>query len=53
MFTKKYMEDHYNDVIKLLELLCEKCNLTLCKECYVIDCDGRDSNFEFVLGKRL
>ena len=48
-FTKDYMEKHYTEVVKLLELICRKCGLVLYRECAVIDCDGRDSACEFVL----
>lgn len=48
-FTKNYMEKHYNNVVKLLELICKKCGLVLYKDCLVVDCDGRDSACEFVL----
>lgn len=52
-FTKDYMEKHYKGVLNLLELICQKCNLVLCKDCLVIDCDGRDSACEFVLTKEV
>lgn len=48
-FTKDYMEEHYKGVVNLLELICQKCNLVLYKDCQVIDCDGRDCTCEFVL----
>ena len=48
-FTKDYMEEHYKGVVNLLELICQKCNLVLYKDCQVIDCDGRDCACEFVL----
>ena len=51
-FTKDYMEQHYIGVIKLLELICQKCGLVLFKDCLVIDCDGRDSACEFVLTQK-
>jgi len=49
MFTKTYMSNCYNQVLNFLELLCYKCGLVLCKECQIIDCDGRDAACEFVL----
>lgn len=48
-FTKNYMEQHYNGILNLLELICKKCGLVLFKDCLVIDCDGRDCACEFVL----
>lgn len=50
-FTRDYMKKHYNGVVGLLELICEKCGLVLFKDCLVIDCDGRDGACEFVLTK--
>ena len=49
MFTKNYMEQHYNGVLRLLELICRKCGLVLFKDCLLIDGDGRNSACEFVL----
>ena len=52
-FTKDYMEQHYNGVIKLLELICNKCGLALFKDCQVIDCDGRDCACECVVTQQI
>lgn len=51
-FTKNYIQKHYNGVMELLELICQKCGLVLYKDCMVIDCDGRDSACEFVITKK-
>ena len=49
IFTKEYMHKAYTETLKLLELLCQKCNLVLCKDCWVVDSDARDFACEFVI----
>ncbi len=51
MFTKTHMEKCYQGVIAFLELLCEKCELVLNKDCQIIDCDGRDLLCEYIVTK--
>lgn len=53
LFTKEYMEQQYNGVYKLLELICEKCGLVLCKDCNIITNDGIDPEYEFVAQSHL
>lgn len=49
MFTKTYMQELYDGVLKTLELICKKCGLVMYNDCGVIDCDGRDEACEFVI----
>ena len=52
-FTKDYIKKHYKGDLKLLELICKKCGLVLYKDCYIIDCDGRDCACEFILTQEM
>jgi hypothetical protein len=49
IFTKTFMEKAYNGVLDFMEMLCQKCGLMMCKECEVLDCDGRDEKCEFII----
>ena len=49
IFTKEHMYKAYTETLKFLEILCQKCNLVLCKDCWVIDSDARDYACEFVI----
>ena len=51
-FTKDYLEYHYNEVLKLLELICRKCGFELFVDCGVITNDGVDPDYEFVTTPR-
>ena len=51
LFTKDYMENGYKSVMKVLDLICEKCGFAVYKDCQVIDCDGRDSLCEFIVNR--
>ena len=53
MFTKTYIQNCYDGVIALLEVICQKCGLVLYKNCQVIDCDGRDGACAFVLPQQV
>ena len=53
IFTKTFMEKAYDGVLDFIEMLCQKCGLMMCKECEVLDCDGRDALCEFVVDKTL
>lgn len=51
MFTKTYMNNCYEGVLSLLNLICEKCGLVINPKCGVIDCDARDCLCEFIVTK--
>ena len=51
MFTKSYMQKHYDGILCLLKLICDKCGFVLNKDCEVLDSDGRDSACEFILSR--
>lgn len=49
IFTKTFMEKSYKAVLDFIDMLCQKCGLMICKECEVLDCDGRDEKCEFII----
>jgi len=49
IFTKTFMEKSYKGVLDFIDMLCQKCGLMICKECEVLDCDGRDEKCEFII----
>lgn len=51
LFTKKYMQKGFDDVIRLLKIICNNCGFALNTECEVLDSDGRTSLCEFVVNK--
>ena len=53
IFTKEFMKKHYDGVLALLELICNKCGLVLNTDCEVVDCTGRDDLCEFIVTKEL
>jgi len=48
-FTKQKMQEYYENTIKLLELICQTCGYRLNNNCRIIDCDGRDDEYEYIL----
>lgn len=50
IFTKKYIQDSYNSVFSLIDLICSKCRLAVNKKVQMIDCDGRIGAHEFING---
>ena len=48
IFTKDSMQHYFDGVMQFLNLICNKCGFQLNDKCEVFDCDGRDSNYEFI-----
>lgn len=53
LFSKRFMENGYQETINFLSLLCDKCGLLLNKDCEIIDSDGKGSLCEFIVDKSL
>ena len=51
VFTKTFMEKSYNEVLNFIDMLCQKCDLVMYKDCQALDCDARDALCEFVVEK--
>lgn len=51
LFTKSAMQGYYNGVMNFLEFFCDLCGLHICRDCWVIDCDGRVDLYEFICSK--
>jgi len=51
IIDKKQVEKYYNDVLKLIEVICDKCNLGINSDCEMIDSDARANSGEFIFQK--
>lgn len=49
IFTQDYVRECYQEVLKLIKLICLKCGLYTNKDVHIIDCDGRDGICEFIV----
>lgn len=49
IFTQDYIKECYQEVLKLIKLICSKCGLYINKDVQIIDCDGRDDICEFIV----
>lgn len=49
IFTQDYIKECYQEVLKLIKLICSKCGLYINKDVQIIDCDGRDGICEFIV----
>lgn len=49
IFTQSYINNCYLEVLKLIHLICSKCGLYINKDVQILDCDGRDDIFEFIV----
>ena len=48
-FTKSKMQEYYDNTIDLIKLICSQFGYRMNKDCRIIDCDGRDDAYEFIL----
>lgn len=51
VFTKKYLANCWDGVLRFLKYICEQCGLVVNMECAIIDNDGRDMACEFIITK--
>lgn len=53
IFTQKYMNGCYIQVLKLIELICSQCNLFINKNVQIIDSAGCHCSYEFIVDSKL
>lgn len=51
IFTKQWMQNHYENALLFLKRLCEDCSLQFVPDCNVIGCDGASMKFEFIISE--
>ncbi len=49
-FSKDRMQYYYDNTINLIDMICQTCGYRMNNDCRIIDCDGRDDAYEFILG---
>ncbi len=52
IFTQANIQRYYSGILSFLRLLCSKCDMEVNEDCEIIDCDGRDDRFEFIVDLR-